>query len=173
MKFNNAAQNLLLCHLDETPNGSITAQFNRLIITLRSGTMPTDAELKDAFSISDSMIAGVPQASHSTMLNRLGGTTLAQTVVNAPPKFGMLVDRKRRGFNLTLVPEVAVSTAGTISWALMSISNDNTNAHTFYALSVGLKGSGADLELDKTSVVLNDKIKLSTILLDHSFIFGV
>lgn len=173
MKFNSAAQNLLLAHMDATVSGVVSGQFKQLIVTLRSGTVPTEAQLRTAFNNNDSLAASVPQASNTAILSALGGgATIAQTTFTAASQYGPLLDRKKRGYNLTTAAEVTTAAAGTITWALVGMANDSTYAHTFYLLSVGLVGSGADLEMDKTTVALNDKIKFSTILLDHSFIIG-
>lgn len=172
MKFNNAAKNLVLCHLDPTVNALVTGQFKRVIITLRTGAVPTEAALKAAFAANDSIVANVPQAATAPILTALGGTTVLTKDFIDVPQFGMLTDRNKRGYNFTTYQEESATGAGTVTWALVGIAKDSNYCHTFYVMTVGLKGSGADIELDKTNLVVGDKIKFSTILFDHSFIFG-
>lgn len=172
MKLNSAAKNLILCHLAPTPNALIAGQFKRILLTLRSGPVPTVENLKAAFAANDSIVATIPQATNNSILNALGGTTLLSKVVIDVPQFGALSNRLKRGYDFSTFGDELAIASGEVSWALVGISNESNYCHTFYVLTVGTIGSGADLEFENLNIVSGTKIKFSTLVLNHSFILA-
>lgn len=167
MKFNSAAQNLLLSHLDSDSSGR-TGYAAHLFFDIMSGPIPTKASLEAAWSKWQANYVGIRVANIISLRTELGGTQLVGKYLTYVPKYGALSKRQKRGFNLTSYPELVATSSGSISYVLVSATPDSYVAHTFYVLTAGLVGSGADIEFESLEVVVGQTFKLSTLTLLHS-----
>lgn len=159
MQLNNAMQNMMLCHFGEVTRNIVGGDYRRVFVQLKAGPMPSQAKV-DAIWVGDYERVS-PKFPGSILLSQAGYAA-----------FDIPLDTTKRILRTDSYPETSFRASGTIGYAIVYIVNSAGYTYMAYLLTVGLEGSGADMELKTLDVVAGDKFKLDSITLDHSFILA-